>query len=168
MRLNPEDPFIEHIVLLTNMDEKSRSRLIEDAENHFGSPWGLALRDFFALSKHDLSYIGLTKETEINASVRQYMWMQSFSECVRKVGDILVKLTPPMTEEARQANEHCMKMDGVESALIFTRKYFGLRNFTEAEQITLSDFIVAKKDAYNTAMFQYAINDIQRKKFAKK
>lgn len=168
MTIDPSDKYIKHLIILTNMDEESRKRLEADAEEHYGSPWSLTLRDFFALSEGDLTYIGLTKETEIEASVRQYIWSQMFADMVQQVTAILQKLQVPQTEDAKRASEFCIKSSIKEHAIVFARKYFGLRNFTEAEEITIADFIVAKKDEFNAAMFQHAMNEIQRNKIKKK
>lgn len=165
MIINPNDPYILHLPLLSGMDEESKNRLIEDAERVYGSPWGLALKDFFALSEGDLTYIGLEKADYIKASVRQYIWMMSFRECVERVTGLVNAFQVPLSDEAKQANEKCLKMGFKEVTLIFVRKYFGLRSFEEAENTTLSNFIVAKKDAFNNGIFQYAMNEIQRKKF---
>ena len=43
-----------------------------------------------------------------------------------------------------------------------------MKNFTEAEEITVADFIVARKDHYNDCAFKYYFNDIQRQQFKKK
>lgn len=164
MILNPTDQYCKHLLILENMDAESRARLIEDAESVFGSPWSLALKDFFALSDGDLTYIDLDKEDTATATIRQYMWMCSFRECVEQVTNVLQSLQVPQTPEAQRASQKCLKMGFKESTLVFVRRYFGLHNFTEAENISVSDFIVAKKDEYNSALFNYAMREIQKQK----
>lgn len=168
MTIDPRDKYINHLILLANMDEESRKRLEADAELHYGSPWGLTLRDFFALSEGDLTYIGLAKEEQTQGSVRQYMWMQLFQELVTQVVEILKRLQVPQSDEAKRASEYCLKSSSKESSIVFARKYFGLKSFSEAEEVTISDFIVAKKDDFNAAMFQHVMHEIQRNKFKKK
>ena len=168
MKLNPQDRYIQYVVLLDNMDEDSLKRLVADAEEHYGSPWELTIKDFFAAVDGDYSCIDLPKTELLNATIRQYAWVRSFKECSEQVSAILKKLQVPMTDKAKRASEHCMKMNFKESTLIFCRKYFGLRSFAEAENTTLADFIVAKKDTFNNGMFQYAMNEIQRIDMKKK
>ena len=168
MRIDPESPYIRHLILLDNMDEESRKRLQEDAERVYGSPWGLALKDFFALSEGDLSYINLTKETSIKGSVRQYVWMMEFREVVEQVTAILKNLQIPQSPDAQRASTKCLKMSTKESIFVFVRRYFGLRNFNEASEIPLSDFIVAKKDEFNTSIFRHTMNEIQKQKLKKR
>lgn len=168
MKLNPEDRYINHIVVISNMDDASKARLQEDAVAHFGDPWQLTLKDFFALMEGDLSYLGLTKESSINASIRQYVWMQAYQEMVVSVTEILKRLQVPQSEEAKKASEFCLKTEKKEGAIVFARKYFGLKSFAEAWDVTISDFIIAKKDEFNGLMFQHAMNNIQRAKLKMK
>jgi len=150
------------------MDEESSKRLHDDAIATYGDPWSLALKDFFALSKNDLSYIGVDVAHPFNATVRQFMWKKAFDECAKMVAAIVQKYQVPMSPEAKQASEQCEKMNFIESTLIFVRNYFGLHSFAEAENIPVSDYIVAKKDHFNNAMFKYALGNIQRQKMTKK
>ena len=168
MKLSPEDKYINHIVLLNNMDDESKSRLQVDAIEHLGDPWQLTLSEFFSLADGDLSHIGLTKETSINASVRQYIWMQEFADVVQSVAATLKRLQIPQSDDAKQASQYCLKTSMKEAAIVFVRKYFGLQSFADAWNITISDFIIAKKDEFNSLMFQHSMNEIQRAKFKKK
>lgn len=168
MSIDPTSPFVNHAILLENMDEASAARLQEDAESVYGSPWGLSLRDFFALIEGDFSHIGITKENFISASVRQYIWMKDFRECERSVTELLKAWQVPMTVEAQRASKNCLKMQPKEGVIVFVRKYFNLPNFEATMDIPLSDFILAKKDEFNNALFNYRMNEIQRAKFKKK
>lgn len=169
MIINPNDKYYQYSLLLSKLDEESKNKLRADAEIFYGSPWGLALRDFLALSKGDLTFIGIAnKEEEWNASIRQYIWMQSFTEMAMQVANILKKMQIPQDEDEKTAASYCMTSSVNESVLVFTRKYFGLKNFAEAEEISVSDFIIAKKDEYNIAMYKYMLAQIQRNKMKKK
>lgn len=168
MSIDPNDNFIKYLVLLENMDEESKNRLQEYADSVYGSPWELALKDFFALSSGDLSHIGMDKKDELKATVCQYVWMKEFREVVEQVTAILKRLQVPQTPEAQRASKNCLKMDFKEGALVFVRKYFGLHSFAQAENVTLADFIVAKKDEFNGAIFQYSMNEIQKQKLKMK
>lgn len=164
MSIDPKAPYLNHLALLEYMDEDSKKRLQDYADSVYGSPWSLALRDFFALSEGDLSYIGLAKEDYMKANVCQYVWMKSFRECVEQVTEILKSLQVPQSPESQRASKACLKMGFKEATLVFTRRYFGLHNFTEAENIPLGDFIVAKKDDFNGNIYQYRMSEIQKAK----
>lgn len=62
------------------------------------------------------------------------------------------------------AASFCPDFKPIESMLIYTRKYFGLRNFEEAEKITLLEYYLAKKDSYSEAIFQRSLQKIQLNK----
>ena len=167
MKLSPTSPCLGWVVVLDNMDEASRDRLREDAQTIYGSPWALALKDFFALAKRDLSLFGLTKENALAMTVRQYVYLRWFDEVAAQVAKILKTLTVPQSDAMKRASEHCLKVSGEESTLVFVRRYFGLKNFTEAENISVADFIIARKDQYNDSMLKYCLNEIQRQQFKK-
>ena len=62
------------------------------------------------------------------------------------------------------ASKNCYPTEFAESMLIFSRSYFGLHSFKEATHITLGDFILAKKDSYNSTVFQKTYSNIIMKK----
>lgn len=53
------------------------------------------------------------------------------------------------TPKEQRASAGCYKVGAVEGLLLFARSYFGLHSFREAEEITLADLLIAKKDSYN-------------------
>lgn len=168
MTINPNDKFLPYMLILQTADEASKRRLEEDANSHYGNPWLLSIKDFFALTNNDLSHIGLTQDTVVNATVRQFVWIQEFREMCEQVVAILKRLQVPESADSRRAAEQCIDTTSLEAAIVFARRYFGLRSFTEAEEVTMSDFIIAKKDEYNRSIYQYSITEIQRKKLSRK
>ena len=168
MRIDPNAPYVRYVILLDNMDDESKKRLQEHAESVYGSPWELPLKDFFALSSGDLSHIGLEKNDSLKATVNQYVWMLEFREVVEQVTAILKRLQVPQSPEAQRASKNRLEMGFKEAAIVFARRYFGLHSFAEAENVTLADFIIAKKDEFNGAIFQYSMNEIQKQKLKTK
>lgn len=68
------------------------------------------------------------------------------------------------TAESRQAARGLPQFNETEGLLVFVREYFGLHNFTEAEEVTLADVFLAKKDAFIKASFERNYNEIIIKK----
>ena len=167
MKIDPTSNFVPYIILLDNMDEESRQRLEEDAERVYGSPWGMRLGDFFNTIDEDWSYIGLTKDQFLTATVRQYVWLKSFYECEMRVAELLHSWQIPQSPDAQKASSKCLKMEPKESVIVFVRKYFGLKNFDETMDIPLSDFILAKKDEYNNSIFQHTMAELQKQKMSR-
>lgn len=168
MIIDPTSPCALHIVLLDNMDEESTKRLRADAERIYGSPWAMKLRDFFACMERDFACIGVSKENYASMTVRQYVWLKDYYECEEQVANLLKAWQIPQSSEAQKASAKCLKMTPKEGAIVFTRRYFGLTNFDAAMEVPLSDFIVAKKDEFNGAIFQYSMNEIQKQKLKTK
>ncbi len=67
---------------------------------------------------------------------------------------LLSELTPKPTAEELRANRNLLPIGITENLLVFTRSFFGLKSFSEAEQITLADLILAKKETYNKVIFE--------------
>lgn len=168
MNVDPTEPFVKYAVLIDNADKPSLERLQEDAIRIYGDPWGLSLRDFFALIEGDMSYIGLEKKYFYKATVRQYIWLKAFHACEARVAELLNAWQIPQSADAQKASAKCLKMGAKEAVIIFVRRYFGLSNFDATMDIPLSDFVLAKKDEFNNGIFQYAMNEIQRQNFLKK
>lgn len=55
-------------------------------------------------------------------------------------------------------------MTMAEGLLVFARRYFGCRSFSEAERLTLGEWLMAKKDDYN----RIAAEQAAVKKYGKK
>ena len=168
MSIDPTSQASDYLILLDNIDEASMQRLQEDAESIYGSPWGLPLRVFFAILEDDYSHIGIEKRDFINATVRQYVWMKSFRECEKQLSEMLQAWQVPQTTEAQRASAKCLKMQPKEGVIVFTRKYFNLPNFDATMDIPLSDFVLAKKDEFNNALFRYHMEQQQRAKLQQK
>lgn len=167
MKINPEDNFLPYMTIVQTVDDESKARLEEDANAHYGNPWELSIRDFFALAENDFSYIGLDSAALHKASVRQFVWLKEFHDICAQIVLILKRLQVPESADSKRASAQCLKVTSKESAIVFARRYFGLHSFTEAENITIADFIVARKDEYNRSMYQYCLTEIQRKKMTK-
>lgn len=169
MKINPSEPYIKYVDILNHCNEETMQAFRKDAERVYGSPWALRIKDFFALSEGDLTYIGITsKEQTIFASVRQYVWITEFREMAEQITNMLKTFTIPQSAESQRAAVKCIKMGFKEATLIFIRSYFGLKSFGEAENISVADFIVAQKDEYNTAIFKHTMAEIQHAKIKKK
>lgn len=168
MKIDGESKYLDYAYILENIDAESIEGLRKASEDRYGSPWGLALKDFFAISEGDLTFIGIEKGAEDECTVLQYYWMESFRECVENVTNLLKALRIPQSAESQRAAQKCLKMNFKESTLVFVRKYFSLHSFTEAENTQVADFIIAKKDEFNSAIYQYTMGEIQKQKLKRK
>lgn len=69
-------------------------------------------------------------------------WLKEFVGAVE-----MFSVKPTAAEKAASAG--CVPMTFPESVMVFCRSYFGLRSFDEAMELTVGDYLLAKKDDYN-------------------
>ncbi len=128
---------------------------------HYGE---LRIADFFGCMRCDFSVIGVDSSTWNNATQAQYIWAMGFADYLDGFGKILERLTPSASPEQRQAQGVCLSVSFEESVLVFIRDYFGLRSFKAAEELTINEYLIAKKDTYNKVTFERKLNDIYKLK----
>lgn len=162
--------------LLDVMDERSVSELKRAAVDLYGSPWGITIGQLFGCmgsesagyTDADFSLIGMDLQKPEEMIVAQYYWVQAFRDMVESLIRALENMTVPPTPEAAKANRSCLSMSFRESILVFCRSYFGLHSFSAVEDLTIDDLLLAKKDAYNTAVFEKEMAAIHEAKTKRK
>lgn len=125
--------------------------------------YGLTIAQFNAGCKGDVtSFIpryGTRKMTAFD-----YFTRLAFIEFV----DTFIKQTEqykvPQDSKEQQAMAACVNVSGLEAMLVFARSYFQLASFEQAERITLGEFLIARRDAYNTAIYQRKYMQLNSKK----
>lgn len=154
---------IEQLELFFSND--TIKELKKAAEQQFGTMYDLTFAEFHACANGDFE--GKIGDTS-NATVLQVYWAKRFAEFVEEFAGILKNLTPKPTAEEEQASAAMLRTDWAEGILVFTRSYFGLRSFREAEQVTIGEILIAKKAAYNEAVYRRRLQKIQMKKYTQK
>lgn len=143
---------------------ESVQALKQAAERKFKPCHLLTIAEFWGVSAGNYELLGdMTDPT-----VLQVYWMLRFKEFCEAFTKTLEKLQPPQTPEQAQAASGTVEIPPQQSMLIFVRDYFGLRSFAEAEQCTLNEYILAKKDKYNQAVMQHNYLNLQKQKIKKK
>lgn len=145
-------------------DEGTNKELKEAAEKKYGAMYDLPFVEFYACANGDFERLGDTSEP----TVLQVYWLKRFEEFIEEFVGAINNLTVRPTPEEEQASEGIPKSNWAESILIFTRGYFGLHNFKEAERITIGEILIAKKAAYIEAMYRRRLQRIQMQKYNRK
>lgn len=140
------------------------NELVEKAVEMVVPFWELEIGQLFKFAESDFSDI---VPDDCEMSVAQYIWLQEFPKWLKSFVDICNKLTIQQTAEQKQASASCIATDWQESMLLFARAYFGLHSFAEAERVKVSEYLMAKKDDYNTKVFERNLTNIQRQKTKK-
>lgn len=138
------------------------------AERKYGAMADLAFGMYWSICNGDEKAVKSVLGEMKSPSVLQVYWLQRVREYTNEFTDTLKALQVPQTAHEMQASEGMKKSTFAESILVFVRAYFGLQSFRDAEQITLGEIIIAKKDAYNTAMFQRRLSKIQLNEIKRK
>lgn len=162
MDFDLQKPFDEYADIWSAVTENSRKEL-RSAVDKICPMWEISLGDFFACCCGDFSFI-LDKKKPL---LWQVIWVEAFPDFVTTFADVCKRLTLEPSTEQKQAAQGCLPMEWQEGILIFARSYFGLPSFSEAENLKLCDFVLAKKDDYNTALAARNMQKIQLQKMKK-
>ena len=129
--------------------------------------------DFWQMSIGDFSQMienGLPDELKMhveNKEITVYEVIEILNAADKFLNDFSKALSNYKIEpegDEITASSFCPEFKPIESMLIFTREYFGLKNFGDAEKITLLEYYLAKKDSYSKAIFQRSLQKIQLNK----
>ena len=162
MDIDLRKPFADYADIWSAVTENSRKEL-RAAADKICPMWEISLGDFFACCGGDFSLV-LDKE---NPLLWQVLWVEAFPDFVTTFADVCKRLTLEPTPEQKAAAAGCLPMEWQEGILIFARSYFGLPSFSAAENLKLCDFVLAKKDDYNTALAARNMQKIQLQKMKK-
>lgn len=126
-------------------------------------------RDWWQLTIGELGNISngiLPYEVGEDWSVYDYFSLSNSLETfVKSFVGMLNEYQVRETAEERQAAAGLPKFNENEGLLVFARRYFGLKSFTDAENVTLGDVYLAKKDEYIQSQFERNYNEIMTNKF---
>jgi hypothetical protein len=154
--------YSEYVDFLPIIKAGDRVMLREKAKD-FMPMWEITLKDFFACCGGDFSCV--LSETP---TLWQMLWVEAFPDFVSTFLEVYKRLTIEPTAEQKQAAQGCLPVEWQEGILIFSRSYFGLPNFAEAERLKLADYVLAKKHDYNTRLSERNMQQIQMQKIKRK
>ena len=90
-------------------------------------------------------------------------WLEAFTDIMKSVGK-----AGKQTSLENYVERGLPEMKAEESMLTFTRRYFYLNSFEEAEQVTLGDYYLARKDDYVKRLGERRARDWQEREMKKK
>lgn len=116
----------------------------------------MKLKRFFELINEE--YYKTINYNEI--TVFEYYWILGFKDFIEEFIKILKNFEIKETPEENQAGKFCYESTFQESILIFTRNYFNLPSFEAVGELSLGEYLIARKDNYNKIMFEKSYNKI--------
>lgn len=165
MIISKETKYSDFAPLEKYLKPAEKEKIKAAAEACFKSMADLTFGEYWsACNGHPEAIIGDYREP----SVLQVYWLQRLREFTNELARLLKNLQPPRTATEMQAADALRPCTFAESVLIFLRSYFALPSFRDAEKITIGELLIAKKDAYNTAMYQRKLAAIQAAEMKRK
>lgn len=142
----------------------TKRQLSEAACSVYGDPWQLGIGQFVTLTTGDTSHLGdMTDPT-----VMQVYWLHAFRDFVADFEKALKRLTIPKDAQEIAAEDVLIKVSMAEGMVVFARSYFGLTSFAEAEKVSMMDYLMAKRDAYNQAAYNKRLAALRAAKYNRK
>lgn len=83
----------------------------------------------------------------------------AFCEWLKEFVALVDSLTLKPTPKQRMQTNGCKSLTFEESVYYFVRSYFGLPNFNAVRDLTVGDYIMAKKDDFNKAVVDRNISN---------
>lgn len=145
--------------------DESVQAIYDAAEEQFGKMYDLEFHAFWQCSNGDFTEI---LGDASDPTVLQVYWAKRFAKFVEEFANALKQMTLPQSPEEMRAAQGLLKISWDEALLTFTREYFGLHSFREAERITMGEILIAKRATYNRDKFQRQMAKIQTQKMKKK
>ena len=136
------------------------AELKKAAEHALGSMYDLTFSTFCDCLSGDFSHLGKMDDP----TVLQVYWCKRFEDFATEFSEALKKLAVPQTADERQASEGLLQVTFAEATLCFLQQWFELHSYREAEQITLGEILIAKRAAYNDALYRRKLANIQLKR----
>ena len=149
--------------LLDVMTDESKAQALSLARDVYGNYDDLTLMQFLQLTEGDYTHIGI--ENPERVEVGQLLWMQGFADFCKIFANLCNRMQVPESPESRAAHNGEMPLSTREGMLIFARSYFGFHTFEEAANtVTVGEYVVARKDTFNTAIYNKNRADAEKRK----
>lgn len=164
MKVTERTKYAEFAQYADVLRDESTAALKRAAESKFKPCSAMTINEFWGVITGNYELLGDMTEP----SVLQVYWLKRFADFCDEFAKTMERLAIKNPEmENLQAN--CVKMSPQESMLLFVREYFGLRSFYEAGEVTIGEYVLARKDRFNDyvtrkAMEAKQLRDIKSKK----
>ena len=170
MKITQKSKLVHFLPFIDLIENDSEKALKEQATKYFlpNGFWYISLGAF--LNAINGNFDGLFgKEFKMEkATVLEYYLIAAFKDFVDEFTTALNNLCLKPTIDEVQASKNLAKIDLSEGFLVYAMKTFGYKSSREAEECILIDFLMRKKDDFNTQLFQRNMASVQERKFAKK
>ena len=150
MEIRHDTLYRDVFAALQHMRPGEEAKLIAAAAAYHlgeGGWWGIEVGAFVKATRGDFADLGV--EMDNNITCYGFYLVKGFGAFVDEFLKVAKNTTPPATPGEAGLTAGCYQIQLDEAMLVFCRRYFGLRSFHEAEHITLSEWLIARRDEYN-------------------
>lgn len=155
MKLDRSTLYIDFIPFENCLTDESEKELSKAVFSVFPPYLSLSIHELFQCLRGDFSIIKYDESKEITAF--QAFWIKHFQTWLEDFVAMIERYNIPPTGAQKRASEKCLKQKFEESVLIFCREYFGLHSFKAVYDLPITDYILAKRDSYNKAVYERAL-----------
>lgn len=167
IRLNENTTFAEYYVCADELERDANA--VRTAWQYvFGHGfWELSLDEFCDMAEGRCDQFAA--KAIKNGMLTMFGWLvlQDFKQKAAEFGQSVERLSPPATSAERLAAES-IRTTLFESMVYFAREFFGMHSFREASEVTLNEWMMARKAQYVRVMTERAVQAEMRKKYRTK
>lgn len=159
--INETTLYVEFIKVESLIDEETKQNIIKSSQKIYGEYYDMTLDRLLSLLEPDCEEYERLNDPLI--TVFEVYWFLGFKEFFDSFLKLLQNFSIKESPDELAASRNCYPVEFSESVLIFTRSYFNSPSFKEAAKITIGEFLMAKKDAYNKAVFERTYANLKKK-----
>ena len=163
MKITPETPYAEFAVYEDYVSKEDMAKIDRAAMDLYGNFEDMTIEKFAELTQ--LTPEKAMKEYDTVFKVR---WLLQFKDFVEQFSKTVSNFSLKPTPMEASASSVCYEVTMLESMLVFSRDYFGLKSFSEAAKTTLGDYLIARKADYNSKSFERKFGELQMQKIKQK
>ena len=137
--------------------------LADAARAHFGvSDWyAITIDTFCDLTAGDWSAFGFVT---VDMTLYEWALLRDFRDFAAGFCDVLGRLVVPATLAEKTASAGLPELTAFEFMAGFARRFFGLKSFLDGGEVTLGEYLLARKEDYRRQMAERRMLAEQRRK----
>lgn len=163
MQVTPETSYVEFAPYEAYVSKEDMAKIDKAALDMYGNFTDMTIEKFAELTQ--LTPEKAMKEYDTVFKVR---WLLQFKDFVEQFSKTVSNFSLKPTPMEASASSVCFEVTMLESMLVFSRDYFGLKSFSEAAKTTLGDYLIARKADYNSKAFERRFSELQMQKVKQK
>ena len=163
MEITPDTLYAEFAAYEDYVSKEDMAKIDRAALDLYGHFEDMTIEKFAELTQ-------LTPEKAMAeySTVFKVRWLLQFKDFVEQFSKTVSNFSLKPTPMEASASSVCYEVTMLESMLVFSRDYFGLKSFSEAAKTTLGDYLIARKADYNSKAFERRFSELQMQKIKQK